>query len=277
MNKSEIARERAIAYWAMFSSEERKVKFLERTKGIRSPKAGFQKGHRGFVTREGYARIREKLIGNNWGYAKGQIPWNKGKIGWMSEAGRKAISESRRNHSPWNKGIELSEEHKQKLRDARKGLRERQGYLLSPEAIEKLRKINIGHICSKETRERIGKARRGKVMGSEVWCWKGGISLGENKRPYYKIRSVIRRARKLNAEGSYTQEEWENKKAQYQYTCPACDKSEPEIQLTADHIVPLIKGGTNYIDNIQPLCQSCNSRKHTKTIVYTAQLALVSC
>lgn len=43
--------------------------------------------------------------------------------------------------------------------------------------------------------------------------------------------------------------------------CGATDK-----KLTVDHITPLKLGGTNYIDNIQPLCRSCNCRKGARFI-----------
>lgn len=38
-----------------------------------------------------------------------------------------------------------------------------------------------------------------------------------------------------------------------------------------DHVVPLSLGGFNRVDNMQPLCRSCNSKKGVKTIDYRKQ------
>ena len=79
-----------------------------------------------------------------------------------------------------------------------------------------------------------------------------------------------RRARKQQAGGSFTSKEWRKLCARYNFTCLCCGKREPKISLTVDHVVPLSKGGTNFIDNIQPLCISCNTSKGTRAIDYRA-------
>jgi hypothetical protein len=81
----------------------------------------------------------------------------------------------------------------------------------------------------------------------------------------YRDKAIVRlnaiRAAKFGATGSFTVEEWLGLCAQYEHKCAECHAQAP---LTADHIIPLTRGGTNDIDNIQPLCRPCNSRKSNK-------------
>ncbi len=76
-----------------------------------------------------------------------------------------------------------------------------------------------------------------------------------------------RRAHEKGAEGSYTGNEWRELCRLYNHTCLACGRREPNIKLTPDHVIPLSKGGNNYITNIQPLCYSCNSGKGNRTAI----------
>lgn len=73
-----------------------------------------------------------------------------------------------------------------------------------------------------------------------------------------------RRARKAQTGGSYTAKQWEELKVLYGYKCLCCQRT--DVKLTADHVIPLSKGGTSNIENIQPLCQTCNLRKSAKLI-----------
>ena len=45
------------------------------------------------------------------------------------------------------------------------------------------------------------------------------------------------------------------------YKCKVCEKHD---NITVDHIIPLSKGGTDELDNLQLLCRSCNSSKGNK-------------
>lgn len=72
-------------------------------------------------------------------------------------------------------------------------------------------------------------------------------------------------ARKQAAEGDYTPEEWAALCEKYDNHCLACGV---KTKVHADHIVPLSKGGSNWISNIQPLCKPCNTSKKDKEIDY---------
>ena len=97
----------------------------------------------------------------------------------------------------------------------------------------------------------------------------------------------------------HTPQEWEALKARYGYRCVCCGALEDricmhcgsrtefhpwgpglepyvesgDIKLFRDHIIPLSRGGHDAIDNIQPLCYRCNTRKGTRTVDYRSQFA----
>lgn len=45
------------------------------------------------------------------------------------------------------------------------------------------------------------------------------------------------------------------------YQCKSCGKTQHEIILNIDHIIPLALGGSNDISNLQTLCVTCNVQK----------------
>ena len=144
----------------------------------------------------------------------------------------------KKGYIPWNKGKKTSIEQR-----------------------EKMRQSHLGKKMSEFQKKRMTESL---PRGENHWAWKGGISTYERKL----YQNNQRRALKLNAPGQHTQGEWETLKTQYGHRCPSCLRTAPEIVLTEDHIIPLSKGGSNYIENIQPLCRSCNSKKYTNIVKY---------
>ena len=84
-----------------------------------------------------------------------------------------------------------------------------------------------------------------------------------------QLRAKKYSERKSNSKGSHTRKQFLEKLKLYE-GCPRCNRRWEEIpfskgaakyKITEDHIVPLLEGGTDDIDNIQPLCYQCNFRK----------------
>lgn len=124
--------------------------------------------------------------------------------------------------------------------------------------------------------------RRYREKNREALKKKGVEYYAKNKEHYHKyqrevrktgeyrithaIREIKRRAHKKNNGGvDFTREEWDALCNKYGNKCLACGNAG---KLTIDHVVPLSRGGSNSIDNIQPLCLGCNLSKHDKIIDY---------
>jgi 5-methylcytosine-specific restriction endonuclease McrA len=78
---------------------------------------------------------------------------------------------------------------------------------------------------------------------------------------------LARRTREKGGGGSYTPKQWNAIKDHYSPNgeCLCCGNPR---ELTHDHVIPVIKGGSSNISNLQPLCLVCNDRKHIDTIDY---------
>lgn len=101
------------------------------------------------------------------------------------------------------------------------------------------------------------------IRNSEIWRLEG------------RLRSKnLRWVRMYSAAGSFTKKEFELLCASYGNICLSCHQRR---KLYPDHIVPIAKGGTNSISNIQPLCGRCNSRKGAKVKDYRKSFPPVGC
>lgn len=70
-------------------------------------------------------------------------------------------------------------------------------------------------------------------------------------------------SRRRGAVGSYSVNDFIRLKNIYMGLCAYCKKNKSD---SIDHVVPLSKGGSNYIGNILPVCKRCNSSKGSKTL-----------
>jgi 5-methylcytosine-specific restriction endonuclease McrA len=61
--------------------------------------------------------------------------------------------------------------------------------------------------------------------------------------------------------GTYFAKERFKETERYHLNLYATDKKGKEVLMTKDHIIPLSKGGSHDLDNLQTMCFNCNGKK----------------
>jgi len=93
----------------------------------------------------------------------------------------------------------------------------------------------------------------------------------EKVRERGRVYSQRRRARKANLPNTLTTAEWQYATDYFHGCCAVCGRQPKDLfktrRVSADHWIPLTKGGGTTADNIVPLCSGedgCNNRKGNK-------------
>lgn len=94
-----------------------------------------------------------------------------------------------------------------------------------------------------------GRSERARAAAAKKW----GVDLAAVNR---KKRSE--RLSEARRKGTHTKEEWD---ALVDVCGGKCLRCGSESEIVKDHILPIVHGGSDSIENLQPLCRSCNASK----------------
>ena len=120
------------------------------------------------------------------------------------------------------------------------------------------------NLSSEQKQQAIDRQRVRRAANREIFNRKQNEYRRERRKKDAKFRQAKRDEAKMRKHlkrangGSYTAEEWNTMCLFVGGRCVACGQI---AELTVDHIIPVSMGGGNDINNIQPLCMSCNASK----------------
>ena len=171
-----------------------------------------------------------------------------------------AIRRSKDNYKKTDKGIATNSRW---VNSDRRKTNER-GYATQPHrrklAVESSLRYLKSHPVAQEKKRvldrKYGRSEAGRLVKKRAAA---KYRLTERAREVRRITKAHRRG----AIGSFTPEEWEIRLAEYGRKCAQCESTD---HLEKDHIHPIALGGANTIDNIQPLCRSCNASKGARYV-----------
>ena len=133
-------------------------------------------------------------------------------------------------------------------------------------AANRERAAETGHAWKAANRERTAEYQR-------EWVSSNRERARERCREWYAAnlgsehaRAIAKDHRRRAAEGSFTKEEVVALLEAQKHKCEYCGAELLETSYHLDHIVPVSKGGTSYIENIAAACPCCNLSKSAKDL-----------
>lgn len=87
----------------------------------------------------------------------------------------------------------------------------------------------------------------------------------ERQRQKMRVKRHRQRAILRGLTEHHSKQDRDSVLAKYGNRCLHCRAMPPEVRIVLDHVVPLARGGTNTVDNLQPLCEECNTKKGPTT------------
>ena len=122
----------------------------------------------------------------------------------------------------------------------------------------------------KYERDKWHKNKEKRIAQNREWCKRNAEHVKAKKLAYSRKNKAKvcawmskRRARKIGAEGSYTDGDI-SKLYHLQRGHCACCKCSLKSGYQIDHVMPLALGGSNWPSNLQLLCRFCNQSKGAK-------------
>lgn len=121
----------------------------------------------------------------------------------------------------------------------------------------------------KNNKEKMNDATKQHYIDNKKWYKEYQKEYRKTEKYKISTKNTNHNRRKqiknTNKKERITLEQWQEILKLQNNKCIGCGREfNDELKPTLDHIIPLSKGGLHTIDNIQALCQSCNSKKGAK-------------
>lgn len=112
---------------------------------------------------------------------------------------------------------------------------------------------------------------RDEILARKRERYQANLATGRERSRVQTARSITperqraansrKKAKAGGAIGSHSVKEWNRLVARYRGECAYCGAV---ANLTREHVIPVSRGGSDFIGNILPACTSCNCSKQDK-------------